>query len=54
VGATGVEQVLELTRQLRGGAGSRQVDGARVALAHCMGGDRAADTKSMTAIVLAT
>ncbi len=52
VGATGVEQIVELVRQLRGEAGQRQVSGAKLALAHCMGGDRAADTKSMTAIVL--
>ncbi len=54
VGATGVEQIVELTHQGRGEAGSRQVDGANVALAHCMDGDRAGDTKSMTVIVLAT
>lgn len=53
VGATGVEQIVELTRHLRGVAGPRQVAGARVGLAHCMGGDRAADTKSMTVAVLA-
>ncbi|ATE61231.1 thiolase family protein [Thauera sinica] len=53
VGATGVEQIVELTRHLRGTAGERQVAGARVGLAHCMGGDRAADTKSMTVAILA-
>lgn len=52
VGATGVEQIVELTLQLRQRAGKRQVSGARTGLAHCMGGDKAADTKSMTAIVL--
>jgi acetyl-CoA acetyltransferase len=52
VGATGVEQIVELTLQLQGRAGKRQVSGARTGLAHCMGGDHAADTKSMTAMVL--
>ena len=38
VGATGAAQLAELTFQLRGEAGKRQVEGARVALAHCTGG----------------
>lgn len=38
LGATGVVQVVELTRQLQGRAGPRQVLGAKVALAHVMGG----------------
>jgi benzoylsuccinyl-CoA thiolase BbsB subunit len=38
VGATGVAQLVELTWQLRGQAGERQVEGAKVALAHCTGG----------------
>jgi acetyl-CoA acetyltransferase len=53
VGATGVEQIVEITRHLQGQAGDRQVAGARVALAHCMGGDKVADTKSITVTVLA-
>lgn len=52
--ATGVAQVAELTLQLRGQAGLRQVAGARVALAECMGGDLAADTKSATILILST
>jgi acetyl-CoA acetyltransferase len=38
LGATGPAQIVELTWQLRGQAGPRQVNGARIALAHCMGG----------------
>ncbi|MCX7169863.1 MAG: thiolase family protein [Proteobacteria bacterium] len=53
VAATGLAQIAELTLQLRGQAGARQVAGARVGLAHCMGGDHAADTKSATIVILA-
>jgi acetyl-CoA acyltransferase len=38
VGATGLAQVVELAEQLRGRCGSRQVDGARLALAQNSGG----------------
>ncbi len=38
LGATGVAQVVELTRQLEGRCGARQVQGARTALAHVQGG----------------
>lgn len=37
LGATGLAQCAELTWQLRGQAGPRQVDGARLALAHNLG-----------------
>jgi acetyl-CoA acetyltransferase len=37
LGASALGQVVELTRQLRGTAGARQVAGARVALAHTVG-----------------
>ena len=50
-GATGVEQLAELTRHLLGRAGARQVEAATCGLAHCMGGDQGEDTKSMTVIV---
>jgi acetyl-CoA acetyltransferase len=53
IAATGVAQVVELVIQLRGEARERQVKNARVGLAHCMGGDQAADTKSFTLSILA-
>jgi len=37
LGATGLAQCFELTQQLRGRAGSRQVDGARLGLQHNLG-----------------
>jgi acetyl-CoA acetyltransferase len=37
LGATGLAQCYELTQQLRGGAGKRQVEGARLALQHNLG-----------------
>jgi acetyl-CoA C-acetyltransferase len=38
IGATGIYQVIDLVRQLRGMGGKAQVAGARVALAQCLGG----------------
>jgi benzoylsuccinyl-CoA thiolase BbsB subunit len=38
VGATGAAQVVEIVRQLRGEAGKRQVQGAKVGLTHATGG----------------
>ncbi len=46
IGATGISQIIELVRQLRGQAGRRQVDGARVALQHNGGGFIHTDTAS--------
>jgi acetyl-CoA acetyltransferase len=39
IGATGLAQIVELAQQLRGQAGKRQVDGARIALAENAGGE---------------
>jgi acetyl-CoA acetyltransferase len=46
IGATGISQIIELVRQLRGQAGGRQVEGARVALQHNGGGFIHTDTAS--------
>jgi acetyl-CoA acetyltransferase len=54
VGATGLGQIYELTQQLRGEAGRRQVAGARTGLAHCMGGFLHGDCGSIAITVLGT
>jgi acetyl-CoA acetyltransferase len=41
IGATGAAQIAEVVTQLRGEAGPRQVDGARVGLTHTLGGNTA-------------
>jgi benzoylsuccinyl-CoA thiolase BbsB subunit len=38
IGATGAAQIVEIVEHLRGEAGERQVEGARIGLAHCTGG----------------
>jgi len=52
IGGTGVAQVAELVWQLRGEAGARQVEGAKVGLAHCSGGFIGHDTGASTVIIL--
>jgi len=52
VGATGIAQVVELTEQLQGRAGKRQVEKARVALAHNGGGNIGIDAAAMCVTVL--
>jgi acetyl-CoA acetyltransferase len=41
IGATGAAQIAEIATQLRGQAGPRQVEGARVGLTHTLGGNTA-------------
>ncbi|ABE52814.1 thiolase domain-containing protein [Methanococcoides burtonii] len=41
VGATGIKQLVEVTQQLRGDSGPRQVDGAEVGMTHNVGGSGA-------------
>jgi acetyl-CoA acetyltransferase len=41
IGATGAAQIAEIVAQLRGEAGPRQVEGARVGLTHTLGGNTA-------------
>jgi acetyl-CoA acetyltransferase len=54
LGATGLAQIVELTQQLLGRAGSRQVPGARVALAENAGGYLGPDAAAAVVTVLAT
>ena len=41
IGATGAAQIAEITTQIRGEAGARQVDGSRIGLVHTLGGNTA-------------
>lgn len=52
VGATGIAQVVELTEQLQGRSGDRQVPDARVALAQNGGGSIGSDAAAMCVTVL--
>jgi acetyl-CoA acetyltransferase len=52
VGATGIAQVVELTEQLQGRSGDRQVEGARVALAQNGGGSIGTDAAAMCVTIL--
>ncbi len=52
VGASGVGQVVEIAWHLRGQAGKRQVENARVGLAQIMGGSKEADTRACTVHIL--
>jgi acetyl-CoA C-acetyltransferase len=38
VGATGIKQIYEIVQQLRGEAGKRQIDGAKIGMTHNVGG----------------
>jgi acetyl-CoA acetyltransferase len=53
VGATGIAQIVELVEQLQGRAGARQVDGARIGLAHNGGGAIGTDAAAMCVTILA-
>jgi acetyl-CoA acetyltransferase len=52
VGATGIAQVVELTEQLQGRSGQRQVEGARVGLAHNGGGSIGSEAAAMCVTIL--
>jgi acetyl-CoA acetyltransferase len=52
IGASGVGQIAEITLQLRGQAGPRQVQGARTALAHMLGGSKEADNRACNIHIL--
>lgn len=54
VGATGVSQIVELTLQLQGRAGNRQVDGAQHALAHNGGGTIGNEVAAMNLTILSS
>jgi acetyl-CoA acetyltransferase len=52
VGATGAAQLVELTEQLQGRSGRRQVEGARIGLAQNGGGNIGLDVAAMCVSIL--
>ncbi len=52
VGATGVAQIVELTEQIQGRSGKRQVEGARIGLAHNGGGSLGTDAAALCISIL--
>jgi acetyl-CoA acetyltransferase len=52
VGATGIAQIIELTEQIQGRSGDRQVEGAQVGLAHNGGGTLGTDVAAMCVTVV--
>ena len=52
VGATGIAQVVEITEQLQGRAGARQIPGARLGLAHNGGGTVGDDVAALCVTIL--
>ncbi len=53
VGATGAAQIVELTKQLQGRAEKRQIQNARIGLAHNAGGSLGLDTAATVVSILA-
>jgi acetyl-CoA acetyltransferase len=54
IAATGLAQVVEIARQLRGEAGSRQVEGARIGITEAAGGFVTGDTAAVAVHILST
>ncbi len=52
VGATGIAQIVELTEQLQGRSGERQVEGAKIGLAHNGGGTIGTDAAALCVTIL--
>lgn len=52
IGATGLAQIVEITEQLQGRAGARQVEGARVGLCHNGGGNIGSDAAAQCVSIL--